>query len=120
MTKKHKLMMESHKINRWYKLLIAVVVITGVLLPHLSVAGDMVFLDLASGLTGATTQMTSIWSLVNKLILAIGGLVGLIGGVRIYIKWNHGEREITKDIVGWAGACVFLLLVGTLLTAFGI
>lgn len=120
MTKKRKLRVESGTWRMQAKLFITGIVITGVLLPHLSLAGGMVFLDLASGLTGATTQMTSIWSLVNKLILAIGGLVGLIGGVRIYIKWNHGEREITKDIVGWAGACVFLLLVGTLLTAFGI
>ena len=35
-----------------------------------------------------------------------------------YIKWNNGERDINKEIVGWAGSCVFLVLVGTILTAF--
>ena len=48
----------------------------------------------------------------------IGGVVGLVGGIRVYQKWNGGERDIQKEIVGWAGSCIFLLLVGTALKTF--
>src|ERR1700712_3968912 len=73
---------------------------------------------IAGGLQSATTQVKSAYTYVGPLILAIGGVVGLAGGIRVYIKWNNGERDINKEIVGWAGSCVFLLLVGTILTAF--
>jgi len=73
---------------------------------------------LEAGLSAATTQVKSAYTYVGPLILAIGAVVGLAGGIRVYIKWNNGERDINKEIVGWAGSCVFLLLVGTILTAF--
>ena len=74
--------------------------------------------SIASGLTSATTQVKNAYTYVGPLILAIGGVVGLAGGIRVYIKWNNGERDINKELMGWAGSCVFLLLVGTILTAF--
>jgi hypothetical protein len=73
---------------------------------------------IAGGLSAATSQVKSAYTYVGPLILAIGGVVGLSGGIRVYIKWNNGERDINKELVGWAGSCVFLLLVGTILTAF--
>ena len=73
---------------------------------------------IAGGLQSATTQVKSAYTYVGPLILAIGGVVGLAGGIRVYIKWNNGERDINKEIMGWAGSCIFLVLVGTILTAF--
>lgn len=72
------------------------------------------------GLAAATTQVKSASSYVGPLILAIGGLVGLVGGLRVFSKWNSsGNRgEVNSDIMAWGGSCVFLLLVGTVLTAF--
>ena len=70
------------------------------------------------GLSAATSQVKGAYTYVGPLILAIGGVVGLAGGIRVYIKWNNGERDINKEIMGWAGSCIFLVLVGTILTAF--
>lgn len=53
----------------------------------------------------------------KTLIKAIAAIVGLIGGIRIYNKWQNGDQDVNKEIMGWAGACIFLLLVPTFLDA---
>jgi hypothetical protein len=86
------------------------------LLPVIASAGTL--LDINSGLTQAATTITGTYDLVSKLCLAIGAIVGLAGGIRVYVKWNNGDHEIQKEIIGWGGACVFLLLTGTVLNVF--
>ena len=54
----------------------------------------------------------------RDLIIAIGAVVGLIGGVRVYIKWQSGDQDTQKAIMGWFGACLFLILVGVVIKAF--
>src|ERR1019366_2665424 len=86
------------------------------LTPFLADAGTM--LDINAGLTTATSTINGTYALVSKLCLAVGAIVGLAGGIRVYVRWNNGEREIQREIIGWAGACVFLLLTGTVLAVF--
>lgn len=54
---------------------------------------------------------------INILLKVIGGLVGLIGGLRIYNKWVNGDQDINKEVVMWGGACLFLILVPTFINA---
>jgi hypothetical protein len=86
------------------------------LVPDIVNAG--ILLDINSGLTQAATTISGTYDLVSKLCLAIGAIVGLAGGIRVYVKWNNGDHEIQKEIIGWGGACVFLLLTGTVLNVF--
>lgn len=86
------------------------------LIPVVTNAGTL--LDINSGLTQAATTISGTYDLVSKLCLAIGAIVGLAGGIRVYVKWNNGDHEIQKEIIGWGGACVFLLLTGTVLNVF--
>jgi hypothetical protein len=86
------------------------------LVPGIVNAGTL--LDINSGLTQAATTISGTYDLVSKLCLAIGAIVGLAGGIRVYVKWNNGDHEIQKEIIGWGGACVFLLLTGTVLNVF--
>lgn len=76
------------------------------------------YADINAGLTTATTTINDSYALVAQLCLAIGAIVGLVGGVRVYVKWNNGDHEVQKEIIGWGGACIFLLLTGTVLTMF--
>lgn len=85
-------------------------------IPVIANAGTL--LDINSGLTQAATTISGTYDLVSKLCLAIGAIVGLAGGIRVYVKWNNGDHEIQKEIIGWGGACVFLLLTGTVLNVF--
>jgi hypothetical protein len=86
------------------------------LIPVVTNAGAL--LDINAGLTSAAGTINGTYALVSKLCLAIGAIVGLTGGIRVYVKWNSGDREIQKEIIGWGGACVFLLLTGTVLSVF--
>jgi hypothetical protein len=71
-----------------------------------------------AGITSATTQVKGYFGNASNLMLAIGGIVGLIGGIKVYQKWNSGEQDTGKVAAAWFGSCVFLVLVGTVLRAF--
>ena len=83
-------------------------------LPLFTFAQDAI----STGLSSAGQKIKGYSDQVGTLILAIGGVIGLVGGIRVYTKWNNGDHEINKEVVGWAGSCVFLLLTGTILKAF--
>ena len=72
----------------------------------------------AAGIDQATSEVSSYIDPVSNLIIAIGAVVGLIGGVRVYIKWQSGDQDTQKAIMGWFGACLFLVLVGVVIKAF--
>lgn len=72
----------------------------------------------ATGINAATSSLTAYVDPVSTLTLAIGAVVGIIGGVRVYIKWNSGDQDINKEIMGWGGSCLFLVLVSVVIKAF--
>jgi phage-related minor tail protein len=76
------------------------------------------FAQSAAGIDQATAEVSSYVDPVSNLIIAIGAVVGLIGGVRVYIKWQSGDQDTQKAIMGWFGACLFLILVGVVIKAF--
>lgn len=72
----------------------------------------------AQGIDQATSEVQSYVDPVANLIIAIGAVVGLIGGIRVYIKWQSGDQDTQKALMGWFGACLFLILVGVVIRAF--
>ncbi len=72
----------------------------------------------SAGIDQATSEVNSYVDPVANLIIAIGAVVGLIGGVRVYIKWQSGDQDTQKAIMGWFGACLFLILVGVVIRSF--
>lgn len=74
--------------------------------------------DGTTGINAATSSLTAYVDPVSTLILAIGAVVGLIGGIRVYIKWNSGDQDINKEIMSWGGSCLFLVLVSAVIKAF--
>ena len=53
-----------------------------------------------------------------KLIYAIGAVVGLIGGVKVYGKFSSGDPDTSKTAASWFGACIFLIVAATILRSF--
>ncbi len=49
---------------------------------------------------------------------AIGAIVGLVGAVKVYNKWSAGEPDTAKVASSWFGACIFLVVVATVLKSF--
>lgn len=71
-----------------------------------------------TGINAATSTLTSYIDPVSTLTLAIGAVVGIIGGIMVYIKWNSGDRDISKEVMSWGGSCIFLVLVSVVIKAF--
>ena len=74
--------------------------------------------DGIAGITEATSMVTSYFYPLVQLIYAIGAVTGLIGGIRVYQKFSSGDPDTSKTAASWFGACMFLILVGTVLESF--
>ena len=84
----------------------------------LGVVATPMFAQGAGAITDAANSIKTYWGPLKTLIMMIGGIVGLIGGLRIYNKWTNGDQDINKEILGWGGACLFLILVPIFVGAF--
>lgn len=71
-----------------------------------------------SGINEATSMVTSYFEPGVKLIYAIGAVVGLIGGVKVYSKFSSGDPDTSKTAASWFGACIFLIVAATILKSF--
>jgi hypothetical protein len=71
-----------------------------------------------AGITEATQMVTSYFDPATKLIYAIGAVVGLIGGVKVYSKFSSGDPDTGKTAASWFGACIFLIVAATILRSF--
>ncbi|PRY09045.1 uncharacterized protein DUF4134 [Pontibacter ummariensis] len=71
-----------------------------------------------AGIDAASSELTTYVDPIGTLIIVIGAIVGLVGGIRVFIKWNSGDQDVQKSIMGWMGSCVFLMLVGVVVRAF--
>ena len=72
-----------------------------------------------AGITEATNMVTSYFDPGTKLIYAIGAVVGLIGGIKVYNKFSSGDPTTSKTTpASWFGACIFLIVAATILRSF--
>ena len=71
-----------------------------------------------AGINEATSMVTSYFDPGTKLIYAIGAVVGLIGGVKVYGKFSSGDPDTSKTAASWLGACIFLIVAATILRSF--
>ena len=104
--------------NRKYRLHEAIRVITAF--------GSLVILTLQTamaqdgnaGINQATTQVKSYFDTGTNLMYAIGAIVGLVGAIKVFKKWNDGEHDTGKVASSWFGSCIFLVIVATVLKSF--
>ena len=71
-----------------------------------------------AGIEEATDMVTSYFDSGADLMYAVGGLLGLIGAVKVYQKWNSGDPDTGKVAAAWFGSCVFLVVVATVIKSF--
>lgn len=71
-----------------------------------------------AGINEATQMVTSYFDPATQLIYAIGVVVGLIGGVKVYNKFSSGDPDTSKTAASWFGACIFLIVAATILRSF--
>lgn len=71
-----------------------------------------------AGINAANTQVRSYFAAGTQLMYAVGALLGLIGAVKVYQKWNAGDQDTGKVAAAWFGSCVFLVVVATVIQSF--
>ncbi|WP_026898848.1 DUF4134 domain-containing protein [Daejeonella oryzae] len=74
--------------------------------------------DANAGIQEATNQVVSYFDTGTDLMYAIGAVVGIIGAIKVFNKWNAGEPDTNKVAAAWFGSCVFLVVVATVLKSF--
>jgi hypothetical protein len=71
-----------------------------------------------TGINQANTMVRSYFDTGVNLMYAVGALLGLIGAIKVYQKWSHGDHDTGKVAASWFGSCIFLVVVATLLRSF--
>lgn len=71
-----------------------------------------------AGINEATMRVRSYFATGTNLMYAIGAILGLVGAVKVYSKWNSGDPDTGKVAAAWFGSCVFLVIVATVLRSF--
>ncbi len=71
-----------------------------------------------AGIQDANQKVRSYFQSGTQLMYAVGAIVGLIGAVKVFNKWNAGEQDTGRVAAAWFGSCVFLVVVTTVLKAF--
>lgn len=77
--------------------------------------------DPGAGLTGLTTAEGHLESYVDpvcNIVMIIGGIVGIVGAIRVFTKWQNGDQDVTKSLMAWLGSCVFLVVGALVVKAF--
>ena len=74
--------------------------------------------DGIAGINEANQQVRSYFAAGTDLMYAIGAILGLIGAVKVYQKWNAGDPDTGKVAAAWFGSCVFLVVVATVIQSF--
>ncbi|HUC79472.1 MAG TPA: DUF4134 domain-containing protein [Flavisolibacter sp.] len=71
-----------------------------------------------AGINDANTKVRSYFQSGTNLMYAVGAILGLIGAVKVYQKWNSGDHDTGKVAAAWFGSCVFLVVVTSVIRAF--
>ena len=84
----------------------------------MAVAAEVRAQDGNAGIQEANTKVRSYFASGTSLMYAVGAILGLIGAVKVYQKWNAGDQDTSKVAAAWFGSCVFLVVVATVIKSF--
>jgi hypothetical protein len=71
-----------------------------------------------NGLNQANTMVRGYYDAAVNLMYAAGAILGLIGAIKVYSKWSHGEPDTGRVAAQWFGSCIFLVVVATVIKSF--
>jgi len=71
-----------------------------------------------AGINQANATVRSYFDSGTNLMYAVGAILGLIGAIKVYQKWNHGDHDTGKVAAAWFGSCIFLVIVAVVLRSF--
>jgi Domain of unknown function (DUF4134) len=72
------------------------------------------------GIIQANSMVREYFNTGTQLLYGVGGVIALIGAIRVYKTWNEdeGHGHAYKAAAGWFGSCIFLVLVTSVIRSF--
>jgi Domain of unknown function (DUF4134) len=107
-------MKSVQKENQFKRYLLSIAAICLLLVVNIAASAQ----DGNAGINEANTKVRSYFAAGTNLMYAVGAIVGLIGAVKVYQKWNSGDHDTGKVAAAWFGSCVFLVIVATVIRSF--
>ena len=71
-----------------------------------------------TGISQANTMVRGYFAMATNLMYAVGAILGLIGAVRVYSLWVHGDPHTGRVAAAWFSACIFLVVVAAVIQSF--
>lgn len=103
------------RLNAWWGAMMVITILMEMLV-CLAVRAQTA--DGNSGINQANTLVRSYFDNSVNLMYAVGAILGVIGAIRVYQKWSSHDHDTNKAAAAWFGACVFLVLVATVIKSF--
>src|SRR5215467_4800487 len=100
--------------KKWSKKMVISICTVGLFLHGLKLHAQ----DGKAGINEGNNKVRSYFDAGTNLMYAVGALLGLIGAVKVYQKWNAGDHDTGKVAAAWFGSCIFLVIVATVLRSF--
>jgi len=72
----------------------------------------------ATAISNAASDIKDYWDPIKLILKAVGGLVGFIGGLRVYNKWTNGDQDVKKTIMLTIGGCIAFIALSEALPLF--
>ena len=92
-----------------------IIIAAGVLLCDIANAQTA---DGNNGISQANTMVRSYFDTATQLMYGVGAILGLIGAIRVFSLYGSHSGEAAKAAASWFGACIFLVVVSTVLRSF--
>ena len=71
-----------------------------------------------AGINQANAMVRSYFDTAANLMYAIGGIVALVGAIKVFQKMADHDHDTGKVAAAWFFACVFLVVVATVIKSF--
>jgi hypothetical protein len=104
--------LKKRVLKRFYALTI---ITAGIFLSNIASAQTA---DGNNGISQANTMVRSYFDTATQLMYGVGAILGLIGALRVFALYGSSHGEATKAAASWFGACIFLVVVSTVLRSF--
>jgi hypothetical protein len=71
-----------------------------------------------NGIQEANNLVRKYYGDATNLMYGVAGVLALIGAIKVYGKWSHGDPDTGKVAAAWFGSCIFLVVVATVIKQF--
>ena len=70
---------------------------------------------LSQALTEGTNNLKNIFQVVSTFLYVLAGIIGLVGGFKVYSKYQNQEQDAQKSLITLAGGVVAIIVISFLM-----